>query len=69
MEKQFMVLHHDNAPTHTVIIIRQYFKNNQVSVVQKAPQSPDMASCDFSLFPRLKLSLQDMVLSQQKPNK
>lgn len=50
-------LHHDNAPSHTAIIIRQFFSKNETVVVPQAPYSPDMAPCDFFLFPRLKLPL------------
>ena len=50
-------LHHDNAPSHTAIIIREFFTKNQVNVVPQAPYSPDMAPCDFFLFSRLKLPL------------
>lgn len=51
------VLHHDNAPSHTAIIIREFLMRNQTVTVPQAPYSPDMAPCDFFLFPRLKLAL------------
>ncbi|KAG5316656.1 SETMR methyltransferase, partial [Acromyrmex insinuator] len=49
---------HDNAPSHTSLIVRQCLARNRVvSVLNHPPYSPDLASCDFSLFPKLKLKL------------
>ncbi|KAG5320020.1 MOS1T transposase, partial [Pseudoatta argentina] len=45
---------HDNAPSHTSLIVRQCLARNRVSVLN---YSPDLAPCDFSLFPKLKLEL------------
>lgn len=50
-------LHHDNAPAHTSALVCDYLKKNNVNVVPQAPYSPDMAPCDFFLFPKLKLAL------------
>lgn len=50
-------LHHDNAPAHTSHLVRDYLTKNNVHTVPQAPYSPDMAPCDFFLFPRLKLPL------------
>ncbi|EGI67037.1 FLJ37770-like protein [Acromyrmex echinatior] len=46
---------HDNAPSHTSLIVRQCLA--RVSVLNHPPYSPDLAPCDFSLFPKLKLKL------------
>jgi len=48
---------HDNAPSHTSLIVRQFLARNRVSVLNHSPYSPDLAPCDFSLFPKLKLKL------------
>ena len=50
-------LHHDNAPAHTSHLVRDYLTKNNVHIVPQAPYSPDMAPCDFFLFPKLKLPL------------
>lgn len=50
-------LHHDNAPAHTAYLIRDFLMNNSTHVVPQAPYSPDLAPCDFFLFPRLKRAL------------
>ena len=46
---------HNNVPSHTSLIIRQFLARNQVCVLNHLPYSPDLAPCDFSLFPKLKL--------------
>jgi len=48
---------HDNAPSHNAIIVRQFLARNQVCVLNHPPYSPDLAPCDFSLFPKLKMKL------------
>lgn len=54
---QSWFLHHDNAPIHTAHLTRDYLTKNNVNVIPQAPYSPDMAPCDFFLFPKLKLPL------------
>ena len=51
------VLHHDNAPSHTVLILRDHFVKNSKHIVPQPPYSPDLAPCDFWLFPKLKRPL------------
>lgn len=51
------ILHHNNTPTHTACIIRDFFTKHGTTVIAQAPYSADMAPCDFFLFPKLKLPL------------
>nr|CAI5830179.1 unnamed protein product [Callosobruchus analis] len=46
--------HHDNAPAHTALSIRQFLTKNGMTPIVHPPYSPDLAPCDFFLFPRLK---------------
>ena len=48
---------HDNVPCHTSLIVRQFLTRNQVCVLNHLLYSPDLAPCDFSLFPKMKLKL------------
>jgi hypothetical protein len=41
------LLHHDNAPAHTSL----------ETTVPHPPCSPNLAPCDFALFPKLKMKL------------
>ena len=50
-------LHHDNAPAHTAHVIQAFLVKNNMPLVRQAPYSPDLAPCDFWLFPKLKLTL------------
>jgi len=51
------MLHHDNAPSHTSLLIRSYLAKSQTSVVPHPPYSPDLAPADFFLLPKLKTTL------------
>ncbi|UYV69915.1 hypothetical protein LAZ67_7001175 [Cordylochernes scorpioides] len=46
--------HHDNATSHTAFIITNFLARSNTSVIPHPPYSPDLAPCDFFLFPRLK---------------
>jgi hypothetical protein len=50
-------LHHDNAPTHSSHLIQSCLAKHSIPVVRQASYSPDMAPCDFWLFPKLKRPL------------
>jgi [histone H3]-lysine36 N-dimethyltransferase SETMAR len=50
-------LQHDNAPAHTALSIRDFLAQKQISVLPHPPYSPDLAPCDFFLFPKIKLDL------------
>ena len=45
---------HDNAPAHTSTIVTAFLKKEKVTVLPHPPYSPDLAPCDFFLFPKLK---------------
>jgi len=48
-------LHHDNAPAHTALSVQQFLaKENNMAVIPHPPYSPDLAPCDFFLFPHMK---------------
>ncbi len=48
------VIHHDNASPHTVGDILTKLKEWSIKTLDHPPYSPDLAPCDFALFPRLK---------------
>ncbi|KAH8404551.1 hypothetical protein KR009_006498 [Drosophila setifemur] len=48
------LLHHDNAPAHTSLLVRDFLAKNNTLVMPQPPYSPDLAPCDFFLFPKLK---------------
>ncbi|UYV75320.1 hypothetical protein LAZ67_12003485 [Cordylochernes scorpioides] len=52
--KDTVKLHHDNATSHTAFIITNFLARSNTPVIPHSPYSPDLAPCDFFLFPRLK---------------
>lgn len=50
-------LHHDNAPCHNALRVREFLAKHQVPTVPHPPYSPDLAPADFFLFPRIKSAL------------
>ena len=52
-----LMLHHDNATTHTVAVTVDYVQENHVQLVTHPPYSPDLTPCDFFRFPQVKLQL------------
>ncbi|UYV62070.1 RNGTT [Cordylochernes scorpioides] len=52
--KDTVKLHHDNATSHTAFIITNFLARSNTPVIPHLPYSPDLAPCDFFLFPKLK---------------
>ena len=48
------LFHHNNAPAHNALSIRQFLAEKNITVLEQPPYSPDLAPCDFFLFPKLK---------------
>ena len=46
--------HQDNAPVHNSILATDYLTKMGINTVPQPPYSPDLAPCDFWLFPKLK---------------
>lgn len=53
-KNQNWLLHHDNAPAHTSLLVRDFLAKNNTVIMPQPPYSPDLAPCDFFLFPKLK---------------
>ena len=47
----------DNAPVHNSILVTDYLTKMGIKTVPQPPSSPDLAPCDFWLFPKLKEKL------------
>ncbi len=52
------LLHHDNASPHTSVLTLALIGSSGIEMVPHPPYSPDLAPCDYFLFPRLKAELQ-----------
>jgi len=51
------VLHHNNAPAHTALLIRGFLAKKSIPVLPHPPYSPDPAPCNIYLFLKLKSKL------------
>ncbi|KAI6661153.1 hypothetical protein LOD99_10175 [Oopsacas minuta] len=49
-----ILLHHDNASSYTALRTREFLENYWIGTLPHPPYSPDLAPCDFWLFPKLK---------------
>ncbi|GFY33477.1 putative transposase [Trichonephila clavipes] len=52
--KNSWVLHHDNVPCHTAILVNRFLASKNIPVAPQPPYFPDLSHCDFFLFPKLK---------------
>ena len=46
--------HQDNAAVHNSILVTDYLTKMGIKTVPHPPYSPDLAPCDFCLFPKLR---------------
>ena len=50
-------LHHNNAPSHTALRIREFLAKYSLATLPQPSYSPDLAPADFFLFLRIKTAL------------
>jgi len=48
---------HDNAPSHNATIVKQFLPQRKVTALDHPPYSPDLATYDYFLFPKVKSHL------------
>ena len=46
--------HQDNAPVYNSILVTDYLTEMGLKTVPRPPNSPELAPCDFWLFPKLR---------------
>jgi len=56
------ILHHVNAPCHTSLLVQQFLSNKNITVCPHPAYSPDLAPCDFWLFPKVKMTMKGKLL-------
>lgn len=52
-----LLLHQDNASAHTARITKDFLAESTIQVLAHPPYSPDLAPCDYFLFPKVKNEL------------
>ena len=50
-------LHRDNARPHTAKVVTEFLEERKIEIVPHPPYSPDLAPCDFHLYPTLKKNI------------
>ena len=58
-ENNDWLLHHDNAPSHNALSIRQFLTEWNGTMLDQPPYSPDLAPCKFFYFQNWKASLKE----------
>jgi histone-lysine N-methyltransferase SETMAR len=48
------ILDHNNSPAHDALRVRTFLVKKSITKMDHPPYSPDLAPCDFWLFPKLK---------------
>ena len=51
------ILHHDNALCHTSLLVQHFLSNKNITVCPHPPYSPNLAPCNFWLFPKVKMTM------------
>jgi histone-lysine N-methyltransferase SETMAR len=51
------ILHHDNAPAHKALSVKQFLAKKSISEMGHPPCSPDLAPNDFWLMPEMRSAL------------
>ena len=51
----------DNTPVHNSILVTDYLTMMSINTVPRRPYSPDLAPCDFWLFPKLRGSCYEII--------
>ena len=56
-KNQSWILHHDNTPAHTSMLVREFLAKNKTVIMPQPPYSLDLTPADFFLFPKLKTQM------------
>jgi transposase len=51
------ISHYDNALSHDALAVREFLAKKSIMKLDHPPYSPDLAPCNFWLFPKLKTAL------------
>jgi [histone H3]-lysine36 N-dimethyltransferase SETMAR len=56
-KRRRIILHHDNASSHTAARTKEFLEAQNIELMDHPPYSPDLAPNDFFLFPHIKNKL------------
>jgi hypothetical protein len=52
------MLYHDSTLPHNSVLTQQFMAKQEMAVIPHQPHSPDMAPCDYFIFPKINLKLE-----------
>jgi len=55
-----LILHHENAPVHKAVSVKQFPAQKSITEMKHTPSSSDLAPNDFWLFPKIKSALKGL---------
>ena len=55
-------LHQDNTPAHNTLPVKEFLANKNITVLEHPLYSPDLAPCDFYLFPKISQCSKEPIL-------
>jgi hypothetical protein len=53
----YWFFHYENTPAHYALSVYKFLAKNKMTVIPHPPYSPDLESCEFLLFLKLKILL------------
>ena len=53
------ILHHDIAPAHTALSVREFSATKQITLLEHPAHTPDLTPSDLFLFPKIKKILKE----------
>ena len=56
-KSQLWILHHDNAPAHTSILVHEFLAKNKTVIILQPSYLPDWTPAEVFLFPKLKTQM------------
>ncbi len=59
--ENLFVLHYNNTSSHRADSVQKFLEKNNMWLMTHPPYSPDLAACDFFIFPKLKLALKGSI--------
>ena len=65
-QKQRLMIHYDNAPSHSSKIVNEYLRTSQLYKLDHPFYNPDLAPCDFGLFGTMKESFENKEFETEK---
>jgi histone-lysine N-methyltransferase SETMAR len=66
MTKGNWFFHWDNAPVHTIAVVKNWLAAKQIQLLPHPPYSPELVPADFFLFRKVKEELAGLHLTQER---